>query len=202
MSVYVGNTYKFTLHSDFSSLNGIYKVLRIMTYDETIVDQIDLMEMYIKHGRTEEDFNNDITILRDTKILKLQSTTDLSIIHIPVTLYLLEPDPSVQRYLHLTLGIDLGIFSTLDQVLFIKEVVHELINGGLGVDTEPVIVEMSSKQRWMTTEEYDTLDSERRSKKERVINYYTENNRLRKELLSERSKVAAYEQILQQLRTE
>lgn len=202
MSVYVGNTYKFTLQNDFNGLDGIYKVLRIMTYDETVSDQIDLMDLYIKYGRTEEDFNNDITVIRDSKILKLQSVNDLSVIHIPVTLYLLEPDPSVQKYLHLTLGIDLGIFSTLDQVLYIKEVVHELINGGLGIDTEPVIIEISSKQKWMTTEEYDTLDSERRSKKERVINYYTENNRLRKELLSERSKVAAYEQILKQLRTE
>lgn len=202
MSVYVGNTYKFVLQSNFSELDGIYKVLRIMTYDETVSDQIDLMELYVKHSKTAEDFENDLPVIRDTKVLKLQSVLDLSVVHIPTNILQLEPDPSVQKYLHLSLGIDLGIFSTLDQVLYIKEVVHELINGGLGVDTEPVIIEISSRQKWMTTEEYDTLDSERRSKKERVINYYTENNRLRKELLSERAKVAAYEQILKQLRTE
>lgn len=197
--VYVGNTYKFSFKHPFDSLDGIYSVLKTMTYDETVDDQIDLMALYTKYGKTEDDFNADITDLRSSRVLKLSDVQTGDIVYVPMTIYELEPDPNVKKYLHLALGVSLGVFSTLEQVKYVKGVMQDLLKGGLGVTEEPVVTELTSKQVWLTTDEYEAIVLDRESIKNKTINLYTENIRLRKDLDSAYTKIAAYEQLIKQL---
>lgn len=195
----VGSTYKFKFKDAFSSLNGIYAVLKIMTYDECVADQIDLLAVYTSVGKTEIDYDNDLVTLRTDKILKLQSISTSSIYYIPMFLGDGEPNVNVRKYLHMALGVDLGVFDNADQVMYIKSTLQEFLDGGLGITSEPIITEITSKQVWLTEDEYSVLEAARTTRKNSVINVYTENIKLRKLLDTANTKIANYETTIKTL---
>lgn len=199
---YVGTVYHFTFVSPFNVLDGIYSVDQVLTYNETVDAGEDLLQLYIKYGLTEADFNENINVLRSDKILKLtpiEKTDDTVPLYMPSSLSRLEPDPNVKKYAQLALGINLGVYDNIEKVNFVKSTMESIIAKGLGVNESAYI--FSIKDTWMTVEEYNKQENERVEKKNGLVNLYSEVLRLRKELDSANVKVKYYEDLLIKLNT-
>jgi hypothetical protein len=83
--------------------------------------------------------------------------------------------------------------------MYIKSTLQELLDGGLGITSEPIITEITSKQVWLTEDEYSVLEAARTTRKNSVINVYTENIKLRKLLDTANTKIANYETTIKTL---
>lgn len=195
---YVGTVYKFTFISPFNSFNGIYKVLRIMTFDEVQSDQIDLSEIYTLSGKTVEDYDNDAIELRKDRILKLEDINNSSSIrYIPMSFGETEPDPNVKKYATLALAVNLGVYDNKNQVAFVKDTIQSIVAKSLGVEDSVYLFTM--RDVWMSVSEYNQKEAERIEKKESLINLYSEVLRLRKDLDSANTKISYYEDLLVKL---
>lgn len=195
LTPYVGTTYKLAFTNPFNVADGIYTVMKIMTYDEAIGDNVVLNQIYIDAGKTDADYQNDIPTLRTDKILKIKSVSDDKLRYVPMSFLKYEPNANVKEYMRLVIGVDLGVFDNMNDVLYLKNTIQNLIDGGMGINNEPLIAAVNTTV-WMTEEEYNQTVVSRESRKNTLINLYTENARLRKELDAANVKVAGYENTL------
>lgn len=195
---YVGTVYKFVFISPFDTYNGVYTVLRIMTFDEVVSDGVDMVKLYTSVGKTEEDYNEAVkTGLRYDDFLKLENIITKEILHVPFSLAELEPDPNIKEYNRVALAVDLGIFDNISDISFAKNTIDSTIAKGLGVEASSHT--FSIEKVWMTLEEYNKEVEKRAEKKSTLVNLYSEVLRLRKELDSQNQKIAYYEDLLIQL---
>lgn len=195
LTPYVGTTYKLAFTNPFNVADGIYTVMKIMTYDEAIGDNVVLNQIYIDAGKTDADYQNDIPTLRTDKILKIKSVSDDKLRYVPMSFLKYEPNANVKEYMRLVIGVDLGVFDNMNDVVYLKNTIQNLIDGGMGINNEPLIAAVNTTI-WMTEEEYNQTVVSRESRKNTLINLYTENARLRKELDAANVKVAGYENTL------
>lgn len=195
LTPYVGTTYKLAFTNPFNVADGIYTVMKIMTYDEAIGDNVVLNQIYIDAGKTDADYQNDIPTLRTDKILKIKSVSDEKLRYVPMSFLKYEPNANVKEYMRLVIGVDLGVFDNMNDVFYLKNTIQNLIDGGMGINNEPLIAAVNTTV-WMTEEEYNQTVVSRESRKNTLINLYTENARLRKELDAANVKVAGYEKTL------
>lgn len=192
---YVGTTYAFEFTNNFATLNGIYTVLRVMTYDEMLEDSVDLRELYTAVGLTEADLEPQVQLFRADKILKLSSIVNSTIWYIPHPLLNTEPDPNVREYYQLLLALDLGYYEQVKDIEYIKSVINDIAEKGLGLQSNPSDL-FSHNSKWMTEIEYNELKDERDTNKQTIINLFSENNRLRDELERVNNLVIKYEQTI------
>lgn len=190
---YVGTVYKFTFNAPFNNYDGIYTVLRIMTFDEVLSDNVNLLKLYTDVGKTEDDFNEDINTIRADRILKLVDINDENnILHIPSFLSLYEPDPNVKQYASLAIGINLGVFDNIDELNIIKDLLESTIAKKYGIPDSAAV--FSIKNIWMTDTEYAEAEAARAVNSRQLVNLYSENERLRRELESANVKIRYYEE--------
>ena len=188
----LNNVYKFSFISPFHVYDGYYRVLRILTFDELLADNISLTDLYTGAGLTQVELDAATDVLRTDKILKLVNIEDEDIIyHIPMSLSKLEPDPNVKAYPTLVLAVNLGVFDNVDKVTATQHAISSYIAKGLGI-SEDVLV-FSVKDTWMTLDEYNTHEEERVAHRTGLVNLYSEVLRLRKELDAANTKIAYYE---------
>ncbi len=189
---YVGTTYKFTFQAPFNQYDGIYHVLRIMTFDEVVADNVNLLKLYTNVSKTEDDFNEDINTIRADRILKLINVEDeTDILYIPMFLGLYEPDPNVKQYSSLAVALYLGVFDDVNELNAIKETLEATVAKKYGVPDSAAV--FSIEEKWMTEAEYDQHVAERALNSNQLVNLYSEVHRLRRELESANTKIRYYE---------
>lgn len=199
---FLGCAYSFSFRDKFSKYDGIYTVSRILTFDETLLDQIDLSALYVDAGYTAEDYNTEVDTIdsskyprvpiREDKILKLQSVSDETVTrYIPFTICSTTPNPNIKQYHKLVLSLDLGTYDNMEDIDYITNVIQDTASKALGVSST---VDMFSYATvWMTEDAYADIQSERDTKKTEIINLFSENNRLRTELDKAKTLITKYE---------
>lgn len=199
MDIITGWTYKFRLTAPFSKFDGIYTVVRIMTFAEMVSDNVNLVEtLYIPAGKTQADYELDVDTYRTDKILKLVDPTDKSITrYIPAGLVAFVPDPNVKRYLMLALALNVGIFETSSELTTARNLIQEQLSKVVGVDELPKIIAI--REKWLTADEYATVQQERNTTARETVNYFSENLRLQAEVDRQRALINKYEQLIVQL---
>ena len=199
MDIITGWTYKFRLTAPFSKFDGIYTVVRIMTFAEMVSDNVNLVEtLYIPAGKTQADYELDVDTYRADKILKLVDPTDKSITrYIPAGLVAFVPDPNVKRYLMLALALNVGIFETSSELTTARNLIQEQLSKVVGVDELPKIIAI--REKWLTADEYATVQQERNTTARETVNYFSENLRLQSEVDRQRALINKYEQLIVQL---
>lgn len=187
--------YKFSFVAPFNVYDGYYKVLRILTFDELLADNVSLLDLYTGAGLTQNELDAAASDFRSDRILKLVDITDESNVrHIPMSLGELEPDPNVKAYPRLVLAVDLGVFDNVDKVIATQDTISSIVAKGLGI-SEDVLV-FSTEDTWMTLEEYNEYEAARVARKTGLVNLYSEVQRLRKELDAANVKIQYYEEKL------
>lgn len=193
----VGMAYLFTFEHGFTNTNGIYRLVKLMTYDEYLADGGDILkDFYIPNEKTEEDLESDIDRIRDTKIMKLggpDGNVD-SIIHAPISHLVSTPDHNVRKYCRLGLIVNIGITEDPELLQFVPESIKEHVIAATGIDTDPYLVSIADV--WLTESQYKEELLKREEDKKKVINYYSENISLRKQIAQLKTRLTEYEKYL------
>ena len=81
MNVEVGETYKFSFDTDYNTLNGIYKVLSLVSYDQILLDDVDLIEsLYGLVGKSDTDLATDLPTIKEEAFYSLENVVSKQII--------------------------------------------------------------------------------------------------------------------------
>ena len=204
MNIVADKYYKFSFVEDFVTLDGIYKVLQLMSYSEIINETIDMVaslysKVYAEDAATAAWELARAGLIHNT-FYKLQSVTDETVIIMAPEAILTEyPNASVDQFCKIMLNIDLGLFANQDDLDTIGQIITEQLHARLGITPNPQIL-IYDKQ-WMADVEYDEIEAARVASREAVVNYYSEAVRQSAEITVKDAKIAALEAIIVGLQT-
>lgn len=193
----VGATYKFKFVSGFESFDGIHTVAKVMTYAEYVDDGGDIEEDFFAPAGKEDELEKDIDKVRASKILKLISpdeNADSEPIFIPLSYLAETPDFNVKEYFNIGVIANIGIVEEAESVDFIKDTITQTVEAALGISPDPKLVITGTK--WLTKTEYQEILASRDEEKQKVLNYYSENLRLEKVLMSAQTRIKEYEALI------
>jgi len=190
------HVYSFSFISQFDQINGVYKVSSVLSYAETLKLNLDLFALtYKPNSISEETFKTDLDAIRANKVYKLTDINDETIIYyIPEHILSEVPDGNVQKYFHLGLAIDLGVFDDSDQLSVIRTEVDQVIESMLGYPNKTIVYTVDNS--WMTPTEYAVIDDARKLAISRVNNHFTDKLALIKQVDSLKTLLKHYENAL------
>jgi len=198
MSIDVGTVYEFTFKSDFTALNGIYKVSHSLDYDTILLEDISLLDFLYSHvSKTAEDLLTDLSDYRDNVFYKITHVTTLAVYYVPRSYIVGIPNPDVRPYSKLVLTLDLGPFADPDLLVTLKETISQVLSVNTGITESPVIMEYD--QEWMTGGAYNDIVDDRAANKGNTINYYSENLKLIQQLTQKNTTIAGMEELIHDL---
>lgn len=195
----VGMIYKFTFRDGYNYHDGIYKVARILTYDEYIADGRDLKDdFFTPNNKTEDDFNEVYEEATTSKILKLISPdgldTNTTEVYVPLNFLSETPDMNVDRYYKFGLVVEAGITRDPQTLTFMSDLLKEAVSASFGIDPKVTIVTLHEK--WMSDSDYQKILRQRDESKLKVLNYYSENLKLEKRLAMANTQIKEYEKLI------
>lgn len=191
--------YLFKFKSSLSTLDGIYLVDGLLSYTEAVAQDIDIYKAtYAPNGMSEESFKSELDSIRAGRVIKLTAVTNQDIIlYIPEHLLSEIPDGSVQRYLHLGLAVDLGIFSDAEQLSTMRSEVEQTIATMTGVTSNSIVYTV--EETWLTPGQYQAIEIARNTNISRLSNHYTDKVLLKKQVDSLKTIIQYYENALKEL---
>jgi len=193
MQLQVNWTYKFFFIDGFDLLNGIYKVVKIYSYQELLDEALSLYDDLYKHvGKTEEELETDITKYNKEPILKLVSVDDSTkVYYVPLAVLLYTPDLTVKPYSKIAIGVNVGPIADPEQISHIVQIIKESISKQFGVTNDPQLFNTGTV--WLTDAEYAVIEADRKTAATEIINYYGENQKLRADIQKLKEQLAVYE---------
>ena len=199
MRTVVDYVYSFKFKSALSALDGIYKVISILSYDELVRLNIDLAATtYSPNSLDDVAFEADMDQIRVGQIVKLESVNDANNVqYIPEHLFSEIPDGSIQKYLRLGLAVDLGTFDDADRVSTIKSEMEQTVAAMVGVNSKALIYTISDT--WMSASDYQTIDNIRNVTITQVSNHFTDKMALQRQVDSLKTLIKYYEDTLKAL---
>lgn len=196
-----GSTCRFVFKERFESLDGIYKVRAVMTFNDSIASGVDYIAgLYTPAGLSQDDFNTDYPTYRGDTVVVLESILDTSIIYyVPQTVFRLVPDPTIREYPPLVLVANLGLHKGTQKILPLIDGIKDLIQSTLGT-TDPVrLVTNPNNKSYLTDAEYEELEEARAANIQELIPPSVQIKQLQDQNLILATKIAAYEALLIQL---
>lgn len=196
-----GRAYYFSFVDGFAVFNGTYYLGQVMSFAEAIEANVDLLTIcFTPAGYDESKYLTDLESIKSSLIMKLSdpdNNSDVDDLYIPV-LYCDElPNINVKKYYKLALGVNLGILDDKYTLEATRDVMQEQLSAAFGFTEEATIFEITST--WLSKEEYDAIDAARQTTAKHVINHYSTNQELQKEIIRLKSAVAGYQKILSAL---
>lgn len=195
MLIVPDHVYNFQFKSLFSALDGIYRVISLLSYAELLDQGIDLHDAtYEPHGMSDQ-FDTDLDKIRSGKLVKIRAVNNPdSIYFIPEHLIDGTPDGSVQQYHQLGLAVDLGIFADAEQLSTIRNEIDQVLSTMLGVTTSSLIYTVDDV--WLTKTDYRDLELARQAAVTRISNHYTDKLALQEEVSRLKTLISYYEESL------
>ena len=199
----VGAVYNFKFQTEYSNFNGTYKVTGIMSYDEYLSNDGDIVSDFFTPNNQQAVADDEIANVRQSVIMKLDppDEDDDGISKYAPLCYVSEtPDFNVKKYQKFGMITYIGICEDPDVFNFMKNTVTEAVESTFGITPEPMFV--VTGEEWLTETEYNNVLKERDDSKKKVLNYYSENLRLQKELSQYKTKLNEYEKLIINLQTQ
>lgn len=191
-----GNVYSFKFKSGYNTFDGVYRVLKIMMYDEYVNDGGDIDNDFFAPNDASDNLDSELDNVLNSKILKLipPDNDDADPIFVPLYYLAETPDYNVKEYKNLGIIAKIGITESANDVMFISDIITEAVESAIGITPEPKLVVIDSK--WMTESQYEDLKAERDENKMKVKNYYSENIKLEKRLAQVNTIITEYENLI------
>jgi hypothetical protein len=201
----VNTVYQFKFKIPFNIYDGIYRVHQLLTYDQFVSLNVDLYKLlYEDAEKTEEDYNDDMITFRTDQFIKLTKPhitiqTDIEklqekIYYIPKSLLLISPNPNVKAYSDLVVALHVGPIKDADKLDYIVNNIKENVLYATGINDDPKLASMSI--RWLSDDEYTDIENSRELNKKQVVNYFSESQRLRRQIASLEAELLAYKKAI------
>jgi len=156
--------FKFKHPFNTDTYNGIYKVLAVYSFDEMLLNEIDLFaETYEPLGLTkEDDYFPVLADIKKGKIYKLVKLNEEYEIIFYVPEYLIDgiPDASVKKYYDFGIASHIGIFDDPAKLETLKNDIQDLIAYHTGIKDSTSVV-YSIKEAWQPVKDYQELENAR-----------------------------------------
>lgn len=194
-----GWTYRFSFKSQFAPLDGTYTVLRMYTYPELLKDNIDLYEqLYVPQKLTQEQYDKDCVTYFSEGVYKLADPEDEdNLVYAPESILVSIPVYNVQQYSNIAIAFHLGHFKSGDELQPVLNNLSQEISAALGVDQEPRAMVVG--KQYFTDDEYSKITAERKNRMTTILNHFSENVKLRNEILNLKAKIVKLEEYIKQL---
>lgn len=198
----IDKIYIFKFIPGYESLDGVYKVVQKLTFDEILSTGVDMMAgFYSLVEKDDSVYEADRVDFKNEVFLKLLKPSDVSLetsaIWVPTSKLKEYPNPNVKEYDRLSAVIDLDVFESAQDISVLQTMIYDLIHFRFGIETTVDVVKYDSV--WYTNEMYDDLMAEREQHKADMDNPIVQVNELNAELTEARARIAALEEILKQV---
>lgn len=195
-----GVVYQFIFLPEFEQFNGIFRLVKLMTYDEYLEDGGNLLiDFFAPNGKSEEDMEKELPNIRNSKIMKLNlpgilgTEQEISSIFAPI-IYLKEtPDHNVSEYKKFGIVSFIGITDDVNDLDYVRDNIIEQFEASLGIKPDPKFMHVGTV--WLTDIQYQEELKKRDETIKRTINYFSENKRLQKQLSQSNTKCNRYEEL-------
>lgn len=161
----LGSVCKFTFVTEFASLNGVYRVIGLTSYEASIAAGVDYVAgLYTPAGLTSEQYTTDASTYAGQEIVVVQPPNTSSITYyLPLSIIALIPDPTVSRYDDVYLSLHVGMFKDPNTYTWVKSQVEDILSSVTGQKIQGQWLANSTKAQYLTEAEYDALDAERQA---------------------------------------
>lgn len=191
----IGSVCAYSFEPRFSSLDGIYELTKVSSYDEMLSDGGDLVSsLYALVGLAEADLNVDWTTYQDDRIMRLVNpdNTDVSILA-PTAIMTMVPDPEIRAYDLLYMAINVGYHDDPEKLLWLRDHLRHLAGAVTGT-LEDVSIH-SSKRVHMRIADYNAADLGRQARISTVQPHIVTIQQLQTEIDRLRGQVVALEEL-------
>jgi len=201
----VGMIYKFSFIDGYTFHNGVYRVAKIMTYDEYVTDGRDILDdFFVPNDKGPTDLDNVYSEVTSSKILKLVDPDSLddtgTKYYVPLNFIKETPDMNVDKYYKFGIIVDAGITKDPKALSFMRDVLVEAVESSFGIT--PKVDFVTLHEKWLSQSEYQEILDARDQSKLKVLNYYSENKRLQKQISSTNTKLKEYEKLILNLQAQ
>ena len=154
----VNSTCAYQFTTAFASLNGIYTLEEILSYNEAIATGVDfVVSLYTPAGLPATQFTIDASnYVNDAVLYLVPANSSGNAIYAPASVLSMVPDPMVGCYNNIAIGVSLGLFADQTQLTWIMNELNNIIGSVIGV-TAPVVKLYSLGTQYMRVVDYDAL---------------------------------------------
>ena len=195
-SILPGMTGKFTFKNEFSVLSAPYKLIRIMSWDDSLSQGYQTLDIYTKVGLTQQDYEAALPTILGSNILVLSPVTDETLDNIIIPEALMDgvPDCSIKSYPNIALGIHLGYYTDPTSAEWLQTEVQQLVAALTGNTSDAEIFITDNK--WLTDGEYKAIEDARISDVTSVVTSRSRWQDVMRENVNLKRKIAYLEEIL------
>lgn len=154
----VNTTCAYIFTSEFQSLNGLYTLQEICSYNEAISEGVDFItSLYTPAGLSASQYATDASNYKNDSILYLTPTNPGGVsIYAPSSILAMMPDPMVGCYNNLAIGVSLGLFADQSKLDWIVNELNNIISSVVGVSS-PEVKLYSLGTQYMRVVDYEAL---------------------------------------------
>jgi hypothetical protein len=107
---------------------------------------------------------------------------------------------NVEKYYKFGIVVDAGITKDPKTLSFMRDILIEAVEASFGITPQVDFVTLHEK--WLSQSEYQEILDARDQSKLKVINYYSENQKLQKQISSTNTKLKEYEKLILNLQAQ
>lgn len=172
----VGSTCLFSLATKFASLDGVYTVSALSTFNDMIVNNQDFVaNLYTPAGLAKADYIADFSSYEGGMVAIVQSVVDTSVTYyFPESILAMVPDPTVKKYQQIYMAIVLGAFKDTSTYSWAKTQVDAIMTAITGTTNQVKFMANPDNDVWLTDSEYAALDATRTANIKATESLYTQ----------------------------
>lgn len=164
----------YTFTTEFATLNGIYALTELMTYDKAVASGVDfLASLYTPAGVSSAQFTIDAPNYAQDNVLVLTpvtGSTQTTVIYAPESIIAMIPDSMIGCYNNLAIGIPLGLFDNNAQLTWVLNEINSILTATLGINNPATLYSLGVEYQKIS--DYEALVAQRKSAASNYITLY------------------------------
>ena len=200
----VGATCLFTFSTPFATLNGVYTIVKTMTFETALGAGVDFVSsLYTPAGRTQENYASEYTSFSGQTVLQLQGVGSSAAVtyYAPLGVLSQIPDPTVKRYSDVYLAIKIGAFNDEATYTWLKGELDDLVSSVTGNTDTAQFYSNPSDDVYLTQSQYNALVAARAANIKTIAPLSVQNQALQNQIDTLQTMVNSYRTALLALYT-
>ncbi len=192
----VGATALFTFATPFALLNGVYSIVKTMTFETALASGVDFVAaLYTPAGRTASEYASEYQAYAGQIVLQLQTVTAATVAtyYVPLGVLSQVPDPTIQRYDDIYLSIHIGAFADETVYTWIAGQVNDLLASVTGNPDTAQFYSNPSDAIYLTQGQYAALVAQRTANIKTISPLIVQNQKLQQTIDSLQTLIRAYQ---------